>query len=64
MSHEKLPQIIAASSNLAQKKATAIFEKISKKIVYCSLKEAEFSKLFSNAFRYSQFAEVLDRGDD
>lgn len=53
---EKLPQIIAASSKFAQKKATEIFKKISKKIVYCSLKEAEFSKLFSNAFRYSQFA--------
>ena len=26
------------------------------KIVYSSLKEAEFSKLFSNAFRYTQFA--------
>tara|TARA_B110000037_G_scaffold74001_1_gene88802 strand:+ start:2813 stop:3991 length:1179 start_codon:yes stop_codon:yes gene_type:complete len=53
---EKLPQIIAASSAIAEKKATNIFRKISKKIVYCSLKEAEFSKLFSNAFRYAQFA--------
>ncbi len=53
---EKLPQIIAASSKKAQKKATEIFKNISKKIVYCTLKEAEFSKLFSNAFRYSQFA--------
>ena len=41
---------------MAQRKATAIFKKISKKIVYCNLKEAEFSKLFSNAFRYAQFA--------
>ena len=53
---EKLPQIIAASSNKAAKRATNIFKNISKKIVYCSLKEAEFSKLFSNAYRYSQFA--------
>ncbi len=53
---EKLPQIIAASSPVAQRKATNIFKKISKKIVYCNLKEAEFSKLFSNAFRYAQFA--------
>ncbi len=53
---EKLPQIIAASSSLAKRKATKIFKKISKKIVYCNLKEAEFSKLFSNAFRYAQFA--------
>ncbi|MDA9838521.1 nucleotide sugar dehydrogenase [Candidatus Pelagibacter sp.] len=53
---EKLPQIIAASSKKALKRATLIFKKISKKIVYCSLKEAEFSKLFSNSFRYAQFA--------
>ena len=53
---EKLPQIIAASSLSAKKKASNIFKKISRKIVYCSLKEAEFSKLFSNAFRYAQFA--------
>ena len=53
---ENLPQIIAASSLFAKKKASNIFKKISKKIVYCSLKEAEFSKLFSNAFRYAQFA--------
>ena len=53
---EKLPQIIATSSKTALKRATLIFKKISKKIVYCSLKEAEFSKLFSNSFRYAQFA--------
>lgn len=53
---EKLPQIIAASSKKALNRATLIFKKISKKIVYCSLKEAEFSKLFSNSFRYAQFA--------
>jgi len=53
---EKLPQIIAANSKKAEKRATDIFSKISKKIVYSSLKEAEFSKLFSNAFRYTQFA--------
>ena len=53
---EKLPQIIAASSKKALKRATLIFKKISKKIVYCSLKEAEFSKFFSNSFRYAQFA--------
>ncbi len=53
---EKLPQIIAASSKKALNRASLIFKKISKKIVYCSLKEAEFSKLFSNSFRYAQFA--------
>lgn len=53
---EQLPQIIAASSKKAEKKSSEIFKKISKKIVYASLEEAEFSKLFSNAYRYAQFA--------
>jgi UDP-N-acetyl-D-mannosaminuronic acid dehydrogenase len=53
---KSLPQIIAASSKKAEKLASEIFIKISKKIIFCSLKEAEFSKLFSNAFRYIQFA--------
>ncbi len=53
---EKLPQIIAGSSQKATLRATKIFKKISKKIITCQLKEAEFSKLYSNAFRYIQFA--------
>ena len=53
---EQLPQIIAASSKKAERKASEIFKKISKKIIYASLEEAEFSKLFSNAYRYIQFA--------
>lgn len=53
---KNLPQIIAASSKKAEKLASDIFKKISKKLIFCSLQEAEFSKLFSNAFRYIQFA--------
>lgn len=53
---KNLPQIVAASSEKAKRKAANIFSKISKKIIYAELKEAEFSKLFSNAFRYIQFA--------
>ncbi len=53
---KNLPQIVAATSSDAKKKAAKIFKHISKKIIYCDLKEAEFSKLFSNAFRYIQFA--------
>ena len=30
--------------------------KLVKKIIFCELKEAEFAKLFSNAYRYIQFA--------
>tara|TARA_B100000989_G_scaffold191598_1_gene144311 strand:- start:12544 stop:13716 length:1173 start_codon:yes stop_codon:yes gene_type:complete len=53
---EKLPQIIAGSSPKATQRASKIFKKISKKIITCKLQEAEFSKLYSNAFRYIQFA--------
>jgi UDP-N-acetyl-D-mannosaminuronic acid dehydrogenase len=51
-----LPQIIAATSPKAKQKAAKIFRKITKKIIFCDLKEAEFAKLFSNAYRYIQFA--------
>ena len=53
---KNLPQIVAATSQSAKKKAASIFKHISKKIIFSDLKEAEFSKLFSNAFRYIQFA--------
>lgn len=53
---KNLPQVIAATNNIGKKKATHIFKKITNKIIYCNPKEAEFSKLFSNAFRYIQFA--------
>jgi len=52
----KLPQIIAGTSQYAVKEAKKIFSKISKKIIVCSEKEAEFAKLYSNVFRYIQFA--------
>ena len=53
---ESLPQIIAYNDKSAKSLATKIFSKVSKKIIYCSPKEAEFAKLYSNAFRYIQFA--------
>ena len=52
----KLPQIISGTSKHACKVSSDIFKKISKKIIHCNLEEAEFAKLFSNAFRYIQFA--------
>jgi UDP-N-acetyl-D-mannosaminuronic acid dehydrogenase len=52
----KLPQIIAGTSLYAVNKARKIFSKISKKILICSELEAEFAKLYSNVFRYIQFA--------
>lgn len=53
---ESLPQIIAGNNKIAVKKSISIFKKISSKIIKSSLKEAEFSKLFANTFRYIQFA--------
>lgn len=52
----KIPQIIAGTTKKANLESAKIFKKITKKIIYCSPKEAELSKLYSNAFRYIQFA--------
>ncbi len=51
-----LPQVIASSSKKSAKKAGRLFKLVTKKVIYCKPKEAEFAKLFSNAFRYIQFA--------
>jgi len=53
---KELPQIVAATSKEAEKRAKEIFLTLTDKVVTCSPKEAEFSKLFSNAYRYIQFA--------
>jgi len=52
----QLPQIIAGTSLYAVNKARKIYSKISKKVLICSELEAEFAKLYSNVFRYIQFA--------
>lgn len=51
-----LPQIVAGLSEKAIKNASDLFKIISPKIIKTSVKEAELAKLFSNAFRYIQFA--------
>ena len=53
---KKLPQIISGEYKATVKKGSDLFKKISKKIIISSVKEAELVKLFSNAYRYSQFA--------
>lgn len=53
---QQLPQIVSGVTRDAEKSAAKLFERIAKKIVYLSPMEAEFSKLFSNAYRYIQFA--------
>ena len=53
---EKLPQIVAGFSDHAIEEASSLFEKISSKIIRTTMGEAEMVKLFSNSWRYIQFA--------
>jgi len=52
----KLSQIIATDNYAAKKKASNIFNKISKKILFCKFEEAELIKLISNSYRYIHFS--------
>src|SRR3989344_3901001 len=53
---KELPQIIAGLNEKAIKEASDLFSRISPKIIEASMGEAELVKLFSNAWRYIQFA--------
>ena len=53
---KKLPQIVAGLNKKAIKDASKLFSLISPKIIQVSVEEAELIKLFSNAWRYIQFA--------
>jgi UDP-N-acetyl-D-mannosaminuronic acid dehydrogenase len=53
---KELPQIVSATSKNAEKRASDIFLKLTKKVITCQPKEAEFAKLFLNSYRYIQFA--------
>ncbi|MGA7387460.1 MAG: nucleotide sugar dehydrogenase [Pseudolabrys sp.] len=52
----EMPQIVSATSPDAEKEATAIFQQIAPEIVVVKPIEAEFAKLFNNAYRYIEFA--------
>lgn len=52
----KLPQVISGISNNAIKKSKNLFSLICNKIIVTSILEAEFIKLFSNAWRYINFS--------
>lgn len=51
-----LPQIVSGTTKEAQDTASHFFELIGVEIVHLSSMEAEFAKLFSNAYRYITFA--------
>ena len=53
---EKLPQIVAGLTDRAIKDASELFGVLSPKIIKVSIEEAELIKLYSNAWRYIQFA--------
>jgi UDP-N-acetyl-D-mannosaminuronic acid dehydrogenase len=51
-----LPQIVAARSDHAYKRAAALFGSLTKTIVRLEPEEAELAKLFTNSYRYIKFA--------
>lgn len=52
----KLPQIVSGFSKKAINDSKKIFKLISKEIIICEVLEAELIKLFSNSWRYVNFA--------
>ena len=53
---QKLPQIVSGTTPEAANRAAKLFGLIAPKIVRLQPIEAEFAKLFNNAYRYIQFA--------
>lgn len=51
-----LPQIVAGCTEEAQRRAAELFALVAPKIIPLDVEEAELAKLFSNAWRYIQFA--------
>jgi UDP-N-acetyl-D-mannosaminuronic acid dehydrogenase len=52
----RMPQIISGTSPEALEEAAALFKPISPELVTLAPIEAEFAKLFNNAYRYIEFA--------
>lgn len=52
----KLPQLISAFDPKTLKKVKALFLKIAKELIELTPLEAELAKIFTNSFRYLQFA--------
>lgn len=53
---QSLPQIVSGTTPEAEDRAARLFERIAPETVRMVTKEAEFAKLFANAYRYIQFA--------
>jgi UDP-N-acetyl-D-mannosaminuronic acid dehydrogenase len=52
----EMPQIVSGTTPQAERDAAALFERITPEVVLVRPIEAEFAKLFSNAYRYIEFA--------
>ena len=52
----RMPQIVSGLSPEAEQEARALFDLIAPEIVALQPMEAEFAKLFNNAYRYMEFA--------
>jgi UDP-N-acetyl-D-mannosaminuronic acid dehydrogenase len=51
-----MPQIVSGCTPEAEQEAAALFKRITPEVVTVTPTEAEFAKLFSNAYRYIEFA--------
>jgi UDP-N-acetyl-D-mannosaminuronic acid dehydrogenase len=51
-----MPQIVSGATAEAEREAATLFERIAPEVVVLSPMEAEFAKLFANAYRYIEFA--------
>ena len=52
----QMPQIISGTSREAEEEAAALFKQVAPELVRITPIEAEFAKLFGNAYRYIEFA--------
>jgi UDP-N-acetyl-D-mannosaminuronic acid dehydrogenase len=52
----EMPQIVSGTTPEAETEAAAVFERIAPEVIRISPIEAEFAKLFANAYRYIEFA--------
>jgi UDP-N-acetyl-D-mannosaminuronic acid dehydrogenase len=52
----EMPQIVSGTTPDAEREAASLFARIAPEVVVLSPIEAEFAKLFSNAYRYIEFA--------
>jgi UDP-N-acetyl-D-mannosaminuronic acid dehydrogenase len=52
----EMPQIVSGTTPEAEEEAAALFQRIAPELVVVKPLEAEFAKLFNNAYRYIEFA--------